>query len=82
MPPKKASRSAPTSIAKKAKRDCHYDDSWTARFQGICRSQEGPTYARCTLCKSDFNDIHDKSIVGGAYGRGLSRIFVLESWHL
>ena len=38
------------------------------------------------LCASQtlrfLNDIHDESIVGGAYGRGLSRIFVLESWHL
>ena len=39
---------------KKAKRDCHFQDSWTELFPGIKKSSKGDLYARCTYCSSDF----------------------------
>ena len=39
---------------KKAKRVCHFQDSWTELFPGIKKSSKGDLYARCTYCSSDF----------------------------
>ena len=39
---------------KKAKRVCHFQDSWTELFPGIKKSSKGDLYARCTYCSCDF----------------------------